>query len=67
MVVKLLEEVKFMRSRKKDLLTEVHPLAFMDHVTQTNYTIIWDNIKLHMKEDTWITHGIKESISIRKP
>ena len=38
----------------------------MDHETQTNHTIDWDSVKLPMKEDNWITWGIKESISIMK-
>ena len=53
----------FTRHRKKDSLTEVHPSALMDRVAQTNQTIDWDSVKLPMKEDAWITRGIK-SISI---
>ena len=50
-----LEEAKFTRSRKKELLTEMHPSAIMDHVAQTNHTIDCGSVQLPMKEDAWIT------------
>ena len=46
----LLEGVKFSKSKKKDMLTKVHPSAVMDHVAQTNHAINWDSIELPMTE-----------------
>ena len=54
--VKTLEE-KYTRSRKKDLLTEMHPSAITDHVAKENHTIDWVGVKFPVRYIHWTARG----------
>ena len=40
-----MEEVRFIRARKKDSVYEMHPSSITDHVTRNNHTIDWEGVK----------------------
>ena len=62
--VKTLEEKKYARSRKKDLLMEVHPSAITDHVAKENHTINWEGVKFLVRDTDWTARGVKEAVKI---
>ena len=64
--VKTLEEKKYTRSRKKDSLMELHPLAITDHVVKKNHTIDWEGVKFPARDTDWIARRVNEAVEIRK-
>ena len=66
MDVRSLEEMKFTRARKKELVSELHPSAITDHVTRNNHTIDWEGVKFPSRDCDTIMRGIWESIAIKK-
>ena len=64
--VKTLKEKKYNRSRKKESLMELHPLAIMDNVAKENLTIDWECVKFPARDSDWTAKGVKEAVKIRK-
>ena len=64
--VRLLEEVKFTWARKKDSVSEVYPLAIMDHIAKNNQTIDWEGVKFPSRDCDTTKRGIWEAIAIRR-
>ena len=48
--VKTLDETKYTRFRKKDVLMDMHPLAITDHVAKEHHTIDWEGVKFHNRD-----------------
>ena len=63
--VKTLEEKKYTRSSKKELLLEVDRSAIMDHVVK-NHTIDWEGVKLPTRDVDWTARGVKVVLEIGK-
>ena len=64
--VKTLEEKTYTRVRKKDSVSEVHPLAIIDHAMKENHTINWKGVMFHARDTDWTATGVKEGVEIRK-
>ena len=61
-----LEGKKFIRSRKKEAVTDVHKSALMDDAEQGNHSIDWGGVRLPAKEPYKKKRGIFEDIEIQK-
>ena len=57
-------EMKFTWSRKKDSVSEVHPSAITNHVTNNNHTIDLEGVKLHSKDGDTSMRGDWEATAM---
>ena len=60
-----LGNVRYTRSQRLSILTEINKSTVTDHASQRNHAIDWNNIKVMDKEPQRFTRWIKESIWIR--
>ena len=56
----------YTRSRKKDSLMELHPLAITDHVVKEDHTIDWVGVKFPARDTDWTARLVKKAVEIRK-